>query len=335
MKSSRSAWASLLRLPNVFTVLADVSAAFLLVSGPPAGGGWWIRWVLIVTAGVLLYWAGMILNDVFDIEKDRAERPHRPLPSGQICRRRATAVAVVFLFGGVVAAFQAGQFPAEGFAVTLLPLVIAAALTVAILLYDGPLKRTAVAAYLMGGCRTLSFLLGGSAAAASPMMIAEKGLTMDAFGVPPVVIVAAIGFGIYVTGLTLIGRKEAVAVMQLGGSRAATSANVNTGTVLTGIGLFVLAFSPRSGLGDIAAQVDPDGIFVLAIVMIGFPIFSRAIRAAMDPVPIKLQMTVKSGILTIIPLSACFAVLGAGYWGGAVFALIFPAFWMAIRYKVT
>lgn len=330
MTSSPSAWASLLRLPNVFTILADVSAAFLLVSGPLSDFGSAARLILAFIAGVLLYWAGMILNDVFDIEKDRIQRPHRPLPAGHICPTRATVVAGLFVVFGVIAAFFCGQVPVEGFSFTFMPLWIAIALTVLILLYDGLLKQTPAAAYIMGGCRFLSFLLGASAAMDTTLAAGDSVL-----GFPKMVVAAAAGFGIYVAGLTMIGRKEAVGVKQLGGERAATSANVNTGAMLTVIGIALLAFSPRAGLANLVPRVDPMRMFPLAIGLIGFPIIQRAIYAAIDPVPSKLQLTVKSGILTIIPLAACFAVLGAGYWGVAVFALMAPAFWLSIRYRVT
>ena len=33
---------------------------------------------------MVLYAAGMALNDLFDLEIDRAERPARPLPSGRV-----------------------------------------------------------------------------------------------------------------------------------------------------------------------------------------------------------------------------------------------------------
>ena len=58
-------------------MLADVSAAFLLVHHGPSPV---IRFLLILIAGVALYWAGMILNDVFDVEQDRAQRPSAANP---------------------------------------------------------------------------------------------------------------------------------------------------------------------------------------------------------------------------------------------------------------
>ena len=79
--SPLAAWAQLVRLPNVFTVLADVGAAFLLVAHGPQPAG---RFVVVLLAGVALYWGGMILNDVFDVQQDIEERPSRPIPAGHI-----------------------------------------------------------------------------------------------------------------------------------------------------------------------------------------------------------------------------------------------------------
>ena len=39
---------------------------------------------LLAAASALLYSAGMVLNDVFDLDLDREEQPYRPLPSGRI-----------------------------------------------------------------------------------------------------------------------------------------------------------------------------------------------------------------------------------------------------------
>ena len=83
----------LLRLPNVFTAVADVVMGFFFVQAPWAFshdpqrsllpvGVWTVG--LLAAASALLYSAGMVLNDVFDIELDRQEQPYRPLPSGRI-----------------------------------------------------------------------------------------------------------------------------------------------------------------------------------------------------------------------------------------------------------
>ena len=54
------------------------------------------------------------------------------------------------------------------------------------------------------------------------------------------------------------------------------------------------------------------------------------------PTPIKIQMAIRVGIFTIIPLSACFAYLGAGaIWGLLGFLLTFPSLVLALRFRVT
>src|SRR5688572_14330554 len=99
------AYLRLLRLPNVFTAIADVSMGLLFaqgVSGPLE------TFLCLLAASSLLYLAGMVLNDVFDLEVDRQERPERPLPSGQIPLGFAKALGWGLLTLGLVAGVAAG-----------------------------------------------------------------------------------------------------------------------------------------------------------------------------------------------------------------------------------
>jgi 4-hydroxybenzoate polyprenyltransferase len=74
--TSRSiAWLQLMRLPNVFTAMADVAMGFWFTheSLSPLG-----QLVLLLISSSCLYTCGMILNDVYDLEQDRRERPNFP-----------------------------------------------------------------------------------------------------------------------------------------------------------------------------------------------------------------------------------------------------------------
>ncbi len=85
--STLRSYLALVRLPNVFTAMADVAMGFLFVQSRGwQWDPWWDSWTLatLLAASGLLYMAGMVLNDVFDLETDRHERPDRPLPSGRI-----------------------------------------------------------------------------------------------------------------------------------------------------------------------------------------------------------------------------------------------------------
>src|SRR5260370_8225178 len=84
--SSLRAYAQLLRLPNVFTALADICLGWLaaLAAGAPLTR--WPSFAFLMCASAALYSAGMVWNDFFDIEQDQRDRPFRPFPSCRITR---------------------------------------------------------------------------------------------------------------------------------------------------------------------------------------------------------------------------------------------------------
>src|SRR5213594_2119078 len=102
------AYAQLLRVPNVFTALADIGLGWLTALAAGAPRTHWLGFVLLMCASASLYSAGMVWNDYFDIEQDRKERPFRPLPSGRISRGSAAAQGLSALLLGLVLAALAG-----------------------------------------------------------------------------------------------------------------------------------------------------------------------------------------------------------------------------------
>ncbi len=97
-------WLQLIRLPNVVTAAADSLAGWLLATGS-LGEPW--RWLPLVVSSMVLYASGTMLNDVFDFEIDRLERPGRPLPSGRVPEtRRGMARRAGTLAGPVPGAGQ-------------------------------------------------------------------------------------------------------------------------------------------------------------------------------------------------------------------------------------
>ena len=77
------AYAQLVRLPNVFTALADICLGALVAGTTDVPR---MAFVCVLLASACLYSGGMVWNDFFDVEQDRRERPFRPLPSGRISR---------------------------------------------------------------------------------------------------------------------------------------------------------------------------------------------------------------------------------------------------------
>jgi len=159
-RSKLGAWLQLLRLPNLLTVPGDPIVGFFswesirYFSSTEKGYidiGRVSMLIPCVIAAVLLYCAGLILNDLFDLKEDRRDRPGRPLPSGQISTRIAAGGAIVLLIGGVAAAAFNGPLCAA----------IAAVLAAMVLSYNAGVKRIPIAGPLnMGLCRGLSVLLG-------------------------------------------------------------------------------------------------------------------------------------------------------------------------------
>ena len=111
------------------------------------------RITYLIFASVLLYAAGVVLNDVFDRNIDKIERPERPIPSGLIPVGHATVFGIVLMLAGIGLAFMA----------THLSGVIALVLGLSILCYDGIAKKNAFFGPLnMGICRALNLCLGMS-----------------------------------------------------------------------------------------------------------------------------------------------------------------------------
>src|SRR5262249_51124740 len=139
----------LVRLPNVFTAAADSLAGWLLVQGSFARPA---QWLPLCGASMAIYAAGIALNDGFDADLDRAERPTRPLPPARVSVRFATWLAVGLLVIGLALAALSGPRS----------LMVACLLVACVLAYDSGLRRSVLGPEVMGLCRGLNILLGMS-----------------------------------------------------------------------------------------------------------------------------------------------------------------------------
>ena len=143
---------------------------------------------------------------------------------------------------------------------------------------------------------------------------------------PRYVLGISLGFGIYIMGITTMARNEATGGRNL---------NLLTGFIVLIVGLGLIAIAPQitSGRGW---NIRPDRDFPFLIGLISIPIVLRGLRVQVAPSPENIQNAIRAGILSIIPLAAGVAYLGAGAkWGLAVFALAGPAVFLAARLRVT
>jgi 4-hydroxybenzoate polyprenyltransferase len=294
----------LCRLPNVFTAVSNVAAGYLLTHSDLTD---WPAFVLLVGSSALLYTAGMVLNDVFDLEQDTAERPHRPIPSGRIALGTARALGWTLLVGGVA---LAGAVTA--WRQTMTPIIVAAALAVMVVLYDGPLKRTPLAPLAMGTCRGLNVLLGMSLG------------TIGTMNWHPMHWCVAAGIGVYVVGLTWFARTEAQAESNRFGLFA--------GTLVMLAGVALLGYFPR--LADDALppllwplpNIQISWVWPAMWLLFAFFTIRRALPAIINPSPRLVQFAVKQAIFAIIIFDA--AIIAAVHtplpYSIAVVALLFP-----------
>lgn len=281
----------LVRLPNLFTAAADPLAGWVVATGGLAAPE---RWGWLVAASVLIYAGGIVLNDVFDINIDRAERPGRPLPSGRVPLGLAAAFGGLALALGPVAAYFSG-----------LPMAprVAAILAATVLVYDGPGKRTPLGPALMGACRSLNLLLGFGAIPDLGGWLAWS---------------LAVAFGLFVVGVTVISRSEVAA----GSNRGVIAGLVIQLAALIGLGLIA------ARLFRLLDQTQAFPLVGVVLFLLLFQVIARVgKRAAADPTPALVQRAVKTGVLSLVWLDVATVATARDPWSAlAIAALWVPAF---------
>jgi 4-hydroxybenzoate polyprenyltransferase len=286
------AWARLVRLPNVFTALADIGLG-IFVAGPATIG--LVPSALLLLASACLYCGGMVWNDYFDVEQDRRERPFRPIPAGEISLREAARLGVALLVAGwLSAALAGGLAPIR----TPQPALIAAVLFGSILFYDRWLKRRRFGPLGMGLCRFLNVLLGLSVV---PADVVPWGMRVHLAGV----------VGLYTVGLTWFARTEA---------RDSDATQLRTAAGVMAAALVLAIMWPLQW---------PDGtaspLYVYLIVAFAFAVGLPTIRACETPTPTLVQRAVKWAVLGLVGLDAVLATAAAGVVGLVLLLLLPPA----------
>ena len=305
------AYLQLLRLPTVFTAMADIIAGFVLTHrflyGPlasesaPFNVGWHEpgKFVGLLIASSCLYLAGMVLNDLFDVKQDREERPNRPIPSGRVSVRSAAILGFGLMAVGIVVAALVGR----------ISLQVALVLAFAILSYDAILKKTMLGPVAMGSCRFFNILLGASVQPDwFPSLLASPQL------------LAAAGLGLYIVGVTTFARTEA---------------KVSNRWQLALAQLFMnLGFATDAWLIWSHQINSPIAIPLAMLMVVAFTINRRAIEALKDPSPAKVQGSIKVMLLSLVFLDATLVFWflntpeGASYGAAhalATAALVIPA----------
>lgn len=143
------AWANLVRLPNLLTVPGDVLAGFVLVLHDRSGQ--FDDLLVAVISALCLYMAGLVMNDLIDLEVDRKERPARSIASGAVSKPAArVCIAALFTVALTLLGSRGAWSLASGIGIGAL-----------IFAYNMYARRSRLAAALvMGLCRAGSVWLG-------------------------------------------------------------------------------------------------------------------------------------------------------------------------------
>lgn len=228
---------SLARVPNIPTVWSNCLAAWVVAGAVPD----WRLLPLLIGAS-LLYAGGCTLNDAFDAEWDRANRPERLIPSGAMSR--STVLRLGFgelLSGTAILATLAGKWAA-------LPVLLAAC----ILIYDRWHKANPLSVVTMAACRWLLWLSAGT-------------IALRQFPVALMFHAAAASVFFWIISISIIARREA----QSWPERKSESAYIILIIpVILGIANLV------SGTWPPGAPVEA-GVILLALCLFGFALIGR------------------------------------------------------------
>jgi 4-hydroxybenzoate polyprenyltransferase len=284
----------LIRLPNVFTVPSNILAGYFATITVAEADS--VHLVALVISSGLLYIAGIILNDYFDIEIDKRERPFRPLPSGNISKRHALSIAIIALLIANTISLLLGP---TSFALSL-------ALTLAIIAYDYRLKHGLLGPFAMGAARLLNVIFGAS--------LVLPYLSNHSYGI---VGAAAASLFLYTIAITILSKKEA--------------GNERPNSIL----VFLIVFSVISTLAALGLLVQLQWAFLLNLSIFATVMIVTFKQHLMKEVP-SVQKAVRNMVISIIILDSVFVTGTAGLpYGLATLLLIAPAVFLAKKLYVT
>jgi 4-hydroxybenzoate polyprenyltransferase len=291
-----------MRLANIVTAISDILAGIAIafyVGNIEWSSAEFRPIIFLIIATIGLYGGGVVLNDVFDAELDKTERPERPIPSGLISQFEAAVFGSLLLLTGIVssAMVHAGELLSES-------TLVAIAIAVAAVVYDkwgkhhpflGPLN--------MGVCRGLNLLLG--------MSILPQ--TLGQYGYACLVPV------LYIAAITMISRGEVH-----GGKKT---------TLYGAVALYIIVISSIGVIAFFNGTLLYALGFLLLFAVLIFPPLQIAINEPKGPL---IGKAVKAGVIALIAMNAAWAAaFGAIYFALLILLLLPFSLWLAKLFAVT
>jgi 4-hydroxybenzoate polyprenyltransferase len=175
------------RVSNLPTVWTNVLTGVSLAGTEP----WQPATLVLALLISMMYIAGMYLNDAFDRDIDRRERPDRPIPAGRVQAKTVFVLGFGMLTVPVAAFALWSPGGADG---GISPALAAALLAVTILAYDIYHKSNRFSPVVMGLCRALIYITAG----------------VTVVGLPVDLMVGAFVLWCYLIGLSYAAKQEAL-----------------------------------------------------------------------------------------------------------------------------
>jgi 4-hydroxybenzoate polyprenyltransferase len=305
----------LIRLPNVFTAISNVVAGYFSLTRPSDAS--FIDLSMLMASSALLYVFGTILNDYFDLETDRKERPFRPIPSGRVSKRSALFLAVVTLLSANVIASL----------VSTTSLIISTLLSAVVFGYDYGLKHGRSGPLVMGMARFLNVFLGASSALF--LFPLNTGQQIASGGFPWTTLLAAAAVFAYVYAITLLSSKEIGEYRRnIYRRTVAQSFSIIIGLVV--VAALMLGFYLKSA--EISVNIL---LFSVVIYLTLKGLFSDTGNASAGQSQ-KIQHAIRNLVLSIVILDSIFITAFAGlFYGIASLIIIVPPIILAKKLYIT
>lgn len=298
----------LVRAPAVFSSMSNAFAGWFiggavahLAGSAPASS---FALLLGLVSAALFLMAGMALNDIADLKVDRAERPGRPLPSGQVTVPQAWRLVLAFFALGLLLVGIANPVATP----------VAVLLVVSIFVYNFTLKGTFLGPFSMALCRVLNLATG----------VALSLPSLKAFGaLPPAVFGVLVSLGLYVALVTYLARDEV------------------EGNSLRRVKFFMMGFAAWfAGWAAYASTVRSwVSVGVVIVLVVHFWLLKNAIAGlrSQPTSPASTGKTVGS-MLGSMPATDALAMLATGVavpWALAGLLWMLPGKWLARRFYTT
>jgi 4-hydroxybenzoate polyprenyltransferase len=169
----------LVRFPGVFTAFSNILIGYFFLL--QYSSETYPFPFLLITTG-MLFSAGMLFNDYFDLNADKKERPTRPLPSGKISKQNTLFLGISLLIIGNIFSIFSGYYS----------LILSLIMTVLILFYNYKAKSYyLIGIFCLALIRFLNVFLGFSTV--------QPSLEIIQFSIP---------IAIFVSGISIIAKNE-------------------------------------------------------------------------------------------------------------------------------